>query len=321
MRSSLSRPELPLTVALDASEDALGAYRRVLLNLLATIKANFDGTVEDIDPEFLHDLRVAVRRTRSVLSQAKGVLPDDGRGRYREGFGWLGKVTGPARDLDVHLLGWDGYTASLAPADRATLSIVRDALVGRQLAAHRHLASALRSDRTTALLAGWESWLLDPQVVPERRLAVGPVVAERISAAQRKLLADGRKIDDSSPGERLHDLRKDAKKLRYLLECFGGLLPSGRRKRFVAQLKALQDNLGEHQDAEVHTTELLDLERDMHAQREVDADVLLAMGRLRDHLERRRSEERAAFTERFASYDTKQNRKLLDDMLAEIVDP
>ena len=51
-------------------------------------------------------------------------------------------------------------------------------------------------------------------------------------------------------------MRKDAKKLRYLLECFGGLLAGGERKAFVKRLKALQDNLGEHQDAEVHADKL-----------------------------------------------------------------
>jgi hypothetical protein len=39
------------------------------------------------------------------------------------------------------------------------------------------------------------------------------------------------------------------------------------------------------------------------------------MGRLSDHLHRRRAEERSAFVERFAAYDTKANRRTLDAML------
>ena len=41
----------------------------------------------------------------------------------------------------------------------------------------------------------------------------------------------------------------------------------------------------------------------------VDTDALLAMGRLSDQLERRRTEERAAFAKRFARYDRKSNRQ------------
>ncbi|MET0726986.1 MAG: CHAD domain-containing protein [Acidimicrobiales bacterium] len=316
--SPLSGYDSSPTVALDPTEDAFGAFRRVLLNLATTVEANLPGTVDDIDPEFLHDLRVAVRRTRSVLAQSKGVLPKDIRRQYRDEFGWLGQLTGPPRDLDVYLLGWDQYVAPLDPADRMTLETVRRALQDHRNTAHRQLSTHLQSARTTELLTSWQEWLLDPTIEPKDPQPIGPVVVDRISAAQRKVLRDGRMITEATPAERLHDLRKDTKTLRYLLECFGGLLPSGPRKRFVSQLKDLQDNLGEHQDAEVHLTELRELARDLHARGDVDADVLLAMGRLSNHLERRRREEREAFAERFAGYDTKANRRVLHALLGEV---
>ena len=42
---------------------------------LQTLRINEDGVRKDLDSEFLHDFRVAVRRTRSALSQIKGVFP------------------------------------------------------------------------------------------------------------------------------------------------------------------------------------------------------------------------------------------------------
>src|SRR5262249_22278170 len=146
----------------------------------------------------------------------------------------------------------------------------------------------------------------------------GPFVAGRVAKAQRKVLEDGRAITPDSPAERLHDLRKDTKKLRYLLECFGSLFPPKGRKAFVEQLKDLQDNLGEHQDAEVHLAHLRELAHDLNERATVDTDALLAMGRLSDHLDRRRAAERAAFVERFAAYDRKSNRRLLDKLLREV---
>lgn len=303
------------TVPLAATQDAFSAYRLVLANLATTVAANVEGTIVAVDPEFLHELRVAVRRTRSVLAQAKGVLPPDVRDRYREGFGWLGQVTGPPRDLDVYVLGWDGYVASLAEADVLALDRVRAELDRRRTAAHRTLATVLRGKEARSLLSTWSAWLADTSLHGDPDLHVGPVVAERIRKAQEKVLRDGRAIHPESHPERLHDLRKDTKKLRYLLECFGSLFPAKPRKAFVSQLKALQENLGDHQDAEVHLAQLRELASDLQHQDDVDSDVLLAMGRLSDHLDHRRLQERTDFATRFAAYDTKANRRALKDLL------
>lgn len=306
------------TVPLKRRESAQRGVRRVLANLAATIDDNLEGTIDDLDVEFLHELRVAVRRTRSVLAETKGVLPADIRDRYRTSFGWLGEITSPARDLDVYVLGWDDYIAPLGPGDRGSLDRVLVELEKRRKAAHLELARALRSDECRELLDSWRLWLAALAVEPTDDLRLGPFVAKRIAKAQHKVLTDGRAITPSSPPERLHDLRKDTKKLRYLLECFGSLFPNKARKAFVSQLKALQDNLGEHQDAEVHLAQLRDLAHDLHARATVDTDALLAMGRLSDHLDRRRTEERAAFVERFAAYDTKANRRVLESLLRRV---
>ena len=309
------------TVPLDAAEPALSGYRRVLANLADTIEANRPGTIDDIDEEFLHELRVAVRRSRSVLAESEGVLPDEVRDAQREAFGELGQQTGPARDLDVYVAGWDSYVAPLGLTGDPGLDKVRDEIERRRVAAHHELSTVLESDDCRAMIERWRLWLSDPAVPADPGQPLGPVVADRIEKAQKKVLRDGRAITPASPGERLHDLRKDAKKLRYLLECFGSLFPADERKAFVSQLKDLQDNLGEHQDAEVHLAQLRDLAHDLHERAVVDTDALLAMGRLSDQLERRRAEERAAFAKRFAQYDRKSNRKALARMLEVVRDP
>ena len=63
-----------LDVPLDPSMRTDAALRRILVALLAAMRANEDGTRRDLDPEYLHDFRVAIRRTRSCLGQVKGVL-------------------------------------------------------------------------------------------------------------------------------------------------------------------------------------------------------------------------------------------------------
>ena len=310
------------TVPLDPGEPAHDGFRRTLLNLARTVDRNRAGTALDLDPEFLHELRVAVRRTRSVVAQGRRVLPDDVRDRYKEAFRWLGTQTGPARDLDVYVIEWERYVEPLAPRSVAALEDVLAQIELRRQAAHAELATTLRSDAYRELMEGWERWLEHPAAMTETgERALGPVVAKRIAKAQRRLLEDGRTITEESEPERLHDLRKDAKKLRYLIECFGGLFESGPRKKFVRRLKDLQDNLGEHQDAEVHIEQLAELAHDLHEQRSVGVDALLAMGQLTESLERRRAGARAEFAERFAHYDTAKTQRALDDLLESVRDP
>ena len=84
----------------------------------------------------------------------------------------------------------------------------------------------------------------------------------------------------------------------------------------MQRLKALQDNLGEHQDTEVHVGELRTLSSELHGGAPgVGPGTLIAMGQLTEHLERRRRAAREEFAERFAAYDTKQTRRTLDGVL------
>ena len=306
------------TVPLHGEEPALEAFRRVLANLAAAIETNWQGTVDDVDSEFLHDLRVAVRRTRSVLAQGKNVIGPAARDRYREEFGWLGAGTGPARDLDVYLIEWPSYVAPLGADAAAALEPVIGHIRRRRGEERTALERMLRSRRYHTLMLSWRSWLADPP--PEdsgedARTPVAEVVTARTRQAQKRLLAHGRSIGPESPAEDLHELRKDAKKLRYLLECFGGLYAPRPRKAFVQRLKALQDNLGEHQDAEVHVTELRAMSSELHGAPGVDAGTLLAMGRLTEHLERHREAAREEFAERFASYDDKKTGRTFTELL------
>ena len=138
-------------------------------------------------------------------------------------------------------------------------------------------------------------------------------MGDRVAKAQRRLLEHGRAITPDTPAEDVHDIRKDAKKLRYLLECFADLFPSDGRKAFVKRLKKLQDLLGEHQDAEVHAAELRRAAEQLPPT--TGAATYVAVGQLVEHLERTRQAARDGFAERFAEYDSSATRQVLRDML------
>ncbi len=304
-----------LRLSLDPSGTAAQAWRTVLQELTFTMTANFAGTIADTDSEFLHDFRVAVRRTRSVLQEGRKVLPPDARQQFREGFKWLGDITTPQRDADVHLLDFPGLVATL-PTERAeALEPLRELLLEHQAACHEQLVTDLRSLRRAQLgrdwatfIAGTEAWPADDGGEPgsDAPDALRPaivVAATRIHKAHQRLVRDGRTIDDSSPAVALHDLRKDAKRLRYLLECFGSLFPAADIATAVKPLKALQDTLGTFQDTEVQA-HALEAMAEQLVDRGAPAATLLAMGAVIENVNARGVAARKEFATRFAAFDS-----------------
>ena len=179
------------------------------------------------------------------------------------------------------------------------------------------MVEALDSPRITEGLAVWRRWLSSTIESEHTDTLIGAAVARRIEKTHRRLVVDGRTIGPETPAERLHDLRKDAKKLRYLGECFASLLPSTPRKQFVAPLKALQDVLGEHQDAAVHADDLRSLAAELPAE-VASTEVLLALGHLVGRLVERQLMARAAFAARFAAFDLRATDEALGAIVASL---
>jgi CHAD domain-containing protein len=286
---------------LRAEAPAAKAMASILTALLDSIEVNVPGTTRDIDSEFLHDLRVAVRWTRSALKLAGDVLPGGLAARFAPEFRWLGDLTTPARDLDVYQLGFPGMAAGLIAAAPEDLLPFRDYLDRSRAVAHRDLTRGLRSSRFRRLCDEWRA-----ELTALRRARKGPTVAdladERIAAANRKVLTAGHRITGGSPPASLHALRKRCKELRYLIEMFGSLHDPGVRWQAVRELKALQDCLGEFQDAQVQREEIGVFAAQMLAEHSAPAPTLLAMGEIAACLARRQLQARSEFDGRFASF-------------------
>ena len=304
-----------LRLALDPDATAGEALVEVLRTLRTTMAENEAGTRADLDSEFLHDLRVAIRRTRSVLAQARGVLDPEALVRWKDEFRWLGAVTTPTRDLDVWLLTLPELAEGIDEALRPELAPLAERLAAEQRRSQRAMVRQLDSSRCRRLLADYDAWLADPgtargagAATPDAGRPAREVCGARIAKAFRRVERDGRRIHDDTPAEALHTLRKDAKKLRYALELYGSLFPSDDVAPLVKDLKSLQDVLGEFQDGEVQTTSLRGLADALVADG-AGAGVVLAMGALVEHLAERQATARAAFAERFAAFDTGRNRR------------
>ncbi len=302
-----SKIRVPLIPELTAAE----ATHRICLHLLHTLEVNVAGTRADLDPEFLHDLRVAVRRTRSALTQIKGVLPADRVATFRDGFGWLGQVTGAKRDLDVFLLQYPDYRDSVPVDLRDDLEPFRRFLVEESAREREALARRLASPHFHRLVKEWRAFLEAPPDLDAAEKAgerVKAVADARVWRLFRRIIRAGRAIGDIAAPEQLHELRKDCKKLRYLMEFFASLYPTQDLDPLIKALKGLLDILGEHQDLAVQAQHLEGFAERMAAEGRAPARTLLALGALVGGLLERRARARAAYADAFAAFNAVDNR-------------
>jgi CHAD domain-containing protein len=286
----------------------------VLRELADFVEANLPGTLADLDTEFLHDLRVAVRRSRSVLRELKSAFAREPLQSQRDALKWIQAITGDTRDLDVQLLEWDELVAGVPAERHAALQPAHKLLVRHRAGAVRRLKAELRGKTYRDAWADYRAFLagkLGPaRDRPDAKRPIGDVAGKRIRKVYKRMVEMGSAIDDDSPAEALHELRKRGKELRYLLEFFGDLWPSSVGKPMVKTLKGLQDILGTHQDREVQADHLRGLAEEL-AGVVGGPEALLVLGVLLERLGVEQREARSHFAERFAAFAAPDQRKLV----------
>jgi CHAD domain-containing protein len=297
------RPRLPRGMRTDA------AAALVLHELAEVAEINLPGALEDLDPEFLHDVRVSIRRARSVLRELKQVHEPEARAHLRQELKWAQALTGPVRDLDVQLLEWPELATHVGEVRAAELEPLRALLERRRERERAALRRGLRGKRFRAALQAWHA--LAGEAAAPGRDAERPIEAtagERILKVRRRILRDGGRIDDDSPAEALHDLRKRGKELRYLLELFGSVFDAGAVDPLLAALKDLQKVLGRFQDRAVQIETLRDMRHDLAAEPEGPA-ALIALGPVLDALLADQEAAREEFAAAFADFAKAAGRK------------
>ena len=234
----------------------------VLRRQLAVVQAKEPGTRLGEDPEELHDMRVATRRLRAALSMFEAVLPVRAQ-VFREELGWLARLLGSVRDLDVQLEGLAGLSAAgvHTTADGHDPLVELEALLERERGVARtDMLNGLDSVRWDRLAKGLTTMA---QQGPARRSLATRVPAEiglpeLVLRRHHKVRKAAKKAEHSGVVTDFHALRIRCKRLRYALE-FSSDVYGGKTSRFVRELTMLQDELGEMQDAEVASLQLADL--------------------------------------------------------------
>ncbi len=299
---------------LDPRERSDQVTKTILRGLLRTLERNIPGARANLDTEFLHDLRVAVRRTRSALTQIRDVFPQPLVEHFKDGFGRLQQMTGPVRDLDVYLLDFDRYKGALPEPLAGHLEPMHSFLCSRHAEEQQRLAEALGSREVNGLIGEWRAFLESPVPAhPQARDAAKPIkilADARIWRMAKRVRREGLAIKPGSPPTEMHELRKSCKKLRYLMEFFQSLYPEDEVRTLVKVLKRLLDNLGDFQDAAVQADHLRELAAQMQSAGRAESDTLLAMGVLIGGLFERQRQARHEFAQVFAEFAAQTQQQI-----------
>ena len=289
-------PDAPRPPATSASTaDHVKAMMRVQLE---AIRAHDPGTRLGTDLEDLHKMRTAVRRLRAVLRAAGPVLDGEQSETLRAELGWLSAALGAVRDLDVLLGSLRAEIAAFEPAERVASRRVLDPLEAARARARTDLLTALDDPRYFALLDRLED-TIERAPAPATAMSLAD-----IAAAEFKKL---RKAVERLPGEPsdsdLHAVRIKVKRARYTAELAQPVV--GRAaERFIERTRALQDILGEHQDAVVAEGRLRALLEGARGRR-----AAFVTGRLVERQRSRRLAARSAFLERWPKVE-RRGRKV-----------
>ena len=309
-------PRPRVNVAADATLRALAAG--VFLHLLGVMEANETGVRDDVDPEFLHDFRVAVRRTRTALSQMKGVLPAESVRDIRARFAEVARACGPLRDLDVHLMQREDYRTLVPGGLRSDLDDVFARLAQEREREQRAVVAVIDGASYRRLKRDWRGTIRTLRSGPplgldaeEPAVRVGRDVILRRYERIREHLASAAADDNAT----LHRVRVECKKLRYALEFFAPLI--GGADDTLAQLERIQDALGEYNDLVVQEARLGALLKSESPGAPGVVGRAAAIGAALAGLERRRAKARERCVDRLAELTgrrfSRSLKKITDD--------
>lgn len=224
------------------------AFRTIAVAALTQIHGNERGVLESDDPEYLHQMRVGIRRLRSALTLFRELLGESAR-RHAAALRGISADLAAARNWDVLVTETMPVMAAV-PISPPLAAAFLKACNQRRAAARRNAKLSIKTNSYNSFLLKLGGWLADlPPVASAAWYEPARVYAARtLAAAHARVIKRGRHLEKCSDAE-LHRLRIAVKKLRYAVEFFAGLFQIKAMHVQRARLANLQDILGAINDA------------------------------------------------------------------------
>jgi CHAD domain-containing protein len=235
-----------------AETHLMEAARRLLARQYKTFLAHVEGAIDGQDIEHLHEIRLAIRRLRSLMRLFRRHLPDTLADPADDSLRTLAHDLGPARDADVWVDFLHGKNRQLGLDANRLWRTFLEHHTRRQQRHHATVRRCLRS-RAVVTLRRHMAELLRVEL-PRRTRQPAPVDLVKFAGQKlRKQVKTARKLkglrkhDDPSS---LHRLRIALRKARYLGEFFAPTLGKPTEK-LTRRLKQMEQALGRIHDIDV----------------------------------------------------------------------
>ena len=318
-----SLPDGPET-KLQPGDRLVDAAHKVMRVHFARLFWNEPGARLGLDPEALHDMRVASRRLIAALGVFRDALPARRDESFERGLKWLAKNLGAARDMDIAVERFDLEAEALPEPDRRALQPYREHLLRERDKARARMLSTLDSKRYAHLVEQLRKFL---DAGPPRRSSA-PKSAEPVAEAAprlllpsvRKLRKKGRALSPESPDEALHKYRRQCKRVRYMAEFFSDLYGKP-ALRLAKRIVAMQDALGEHQDALVASQTLAEFIHRRPSPRWATRELYVALGRVMEQRSRLAEVSRKDFFKARKTFDRKKTVKPIKKRMKKAAPP
>lgn len=220
-----------------------------------------DPAVRLEEPDAVHQMRSAARRMRSALAVYRKLFGTAAVRRLRDELQWLGRILGSPRDAEVMRERLRTHVAELPPEQARAVNHRLDRELGDRFdAGYRKVQEMLMADRYFRLLDDLEDFRDNPPLSPAAAAPAGTVTRKRVKKTVRRLRRSHKAAVREKKGPEhetaLHQVRKDAKRLRHAAES--AVPVHGKRATKLAKAARRQQKiLGEYHDSVVART-LLD---------------------------------------------------------------
>lgn len=244
-KASVTKARIP---KLDQHTSVANALQSMIWSCLQHLQANVSGTVRESDDEYLHQVRIALRRLRVVLGIAAKYRADAELESLRANIGELGTALGLSRE-------WDVFVTQTLPAIQkhsdANAGLKTIAQQSEKLRQHYHqrVHAALQNGEFQRLLLRFGAWMNGNYWRDTGNAKnLSNFSAKILHKRARKVRQHGESVLQAADAKQLHVLRIACKNLRYSADLFSSLYGEGKSKRYLDALAKLQDRLGEFND-------------------------------------------------------------------------
>jgi len=299
---------------------ALEALVQILKSFLQIIDSNVAGARIGKDPEFLHDLLVAVRRTSDLLNGFAPLFPAKNLELMQHGFRWVEKEATPIRDLDIYMSLFHDFESRVDAEHRSSLDSLYDFLNKQKKKELRGMRTSLDSPRYYKLIESWSDFLHGCQesdrLPKAAKEPIGSLAREHIREIYRELVKRAKGVSNDSSIDEICKLFHLSKHLGHHMDMFSSLFPRKKMGRLLKSHERLQSSLNQFRDMTLQHSRLKEYKSKMKKTQAVRDISLEAVEQLIADREREKVKAHKRVMKQIKRFTRKKMRKRINSILA-----